>query len=596
MAKINVRNRNRGKYYKDGRPKPPNWEYRFEAAKVDGKRNQISNAGYSTKKEAELAGSKALAEYNNAGRLFSPSEISVSDYFDYWVKNYCETNLSDNTTYTYNTVIQKYIKPAIGLYKLKAIETMTIQEFINEICVEKGFSKEYNNTILKVLKQGFKYAQKTAKFISANPAEDVSLPNMDVLNEEEIIVLSKKDVAAILDRFKRSPYQYYPILIAYYTGLRVSEVYGLTWEDIDFDKKTLTVNKIAKKFDYNARKNKNHKLRKGHVEAIWYLGACKTPSSYRTIQIGDTLLNALMDYKELQEQYKKTYGEYYYKTYVKEELTPNGRKVKRIVQTTDAVAPDVKLDQVDLICVKDNGEFRGTSAMRYPSKVINYEMGINFNFHALRHTHATMLIEQGHPIKAVSERLGHSNSKITWDVYVKVTEKMENDVVDTFEVEGGLKLRDEELYALWRGIHARCKNTAYYKQRNIKVCEEWQEYETFEKWANENGWSSGLSILRKDKKMDYEPDNCMFGTENKSVKGDFIYADGVNMKSYSVKKIGRGYGYRVSTHDEDGKRREVTKAGFETENAAALAAEALICEMFAQKALQTEAVPLRLVK
>lgn len=54
MAKVNVRNRNEGKFYKDGKKKPANWEYRFEAAKVDGKRNTISKAGFATKRMLKL--------------------------------------------------------------------------------------------------------------------------------------------------------------------------------------------------------------------------------------------------------------------------------------------------------------------------------------------------------------------------------------------------------------------------------------------------------------------------------------------------------------------------------------------------------------
>lgn len=84
MAKLNIRNRNKDKVDKDGKPKAANWEYRFEAAKIDGKRKHISKAGFKTKKEAEVAGTKALAEYNNAGLTFEPSEMSYSDYLDYW--------------------------------------------------------------------------------------------------------------------------------------------------------------------------------------------------------------------------------------------------------------------------------------------------------------------------------------------------------------------------------------------------------------------------------------------------------------------------------------------------------------------------------
>ena len=500
MAKLNIRNRNKDKFFKDGKPKPPNWEYRFEGAKVNGKRNQISEAGFRTKKEAEVAGTKALATYNSAGQHFVPAEISVADFFDYWLKNYSGVNNSDNTTASYDAIVENHIKPRLGIYKLKAIDTLTIQNFINAMHTEMEFSKTYIKSILKVLKNGFKYAQKQAKFISANPAEDVTLPVMEADEDEEILILTKEEIATILDRFKRSPYQYYPMLIAYYTGLRVSEVYGLTWDRIDFEKKTLKVDRIAKKFEYNG-KGKSARGISGQSSVIWYLGACKTKSSYRTIPIGDTLINALMDYKEMQEANKKEYGESYTRTYAIDETTKNKRKVKRILQTTEK---QKGMEEINLVCVKEDGSFTGTASMRYPSKVINDKLGITFKFHAFRHTHATMLIEQGLPIKAVSERLGHASTKITWDIYVKVTEKMENEVVETFEAESGLNFRNEELYALWK-LTLNKPNIAYYKKRNITVCEEWQTFDEFEKWANESGWATGLKLLRIDKAGNYEP-------------------------------------------------------------------------------------------
>ena len=345
MAKLNIRNRNKDKFDKNGKEKAPNWEYRFEAAKVNGKRNQISKAGFKTKAEALKAGTAALAEYNNSGKTFEPSEVSVADFFDYWLKNYCEVNLSDNTTWSYNVIVNKHLKPKLGMYKLKSIDTMVLQEFVNSMYVVNSFSKGYIKSIIKVLRQGFSYARKTAKLISSDPSEDIKMPNMDV-SEEEMIILSKEDVATILDRFKRTPYQYYAILIAYYTGLRVSEVYGLTWNDIDFEKKTLTVNKIAKKFDYNSKKEKGARGIRGKARTKWYLGACKTKSSYRTIQIGDALLNALSDYKEWQEENEANYAEYYMHTYIKEELTPNNRRVKRIIQSDNTSGVEVPLAQL----------------------------------------------------------------------------------------------------------------------------------------------------------------------------------------------------------------------------------------------------------
>lgn len=418
------------------------WEYRFEGAKIDGKRNQISKGGFRTKKEAEEAGVKALAEYNNAGLRFEPSEISVSDFLDYWLKNYVKVNCADSTYTGYKNIVENHIKPRIGYYKLKSVSTLILQEQVNDIYLNRGFTNSYMKNILKVLTGSFKYAKVTAKLISSNPAMDVEIPKRDTSEQKEdgekIIVLTKEQVSAILTRFEKSKYQYYAMLTAYYTGLRVSEVYGLTWDCINFDDKTLKVNKIAKKIEKEGKVSEGKQKRgtRGNATTKWYLGACKTPSSYRTISIGDTLIQALKEYKNWQEANKKEYDELYTLQYLKPETSETGRKVQRILSCD--VALDIPLDKVDLIFVKENGEFHGTDSIKYVSKVVNYELGIEFNFHAFRHTHATMLIEAGIPVNSVAERLGHSNTRTTLDTYVHVTDNMRADAVEKFEFCGDL--------------------------------------------------------------------------------------------------------------------------------------------------------------
>lgn len=440
MAKLNVRNRNKGKVDKDGKQKAPNWEYRFEAAKVDGKRRHISKAGFKTKKEAEVAGAKALAEYDNAGLKFEPTEISVADFLDYWLENYCKANIADSTMTAYKNIINNHIKPRMGHYRLKSVSTLVLQEMINDIYVKHNFSKSFMKNILKVLKGSFKYAKVTAKLIQVNPAEDVSLPNMSSDSEkEDIIILTKDNVSAILERFKTVPTTYYAILTAYYSGLRVSEVYGLTWDCIDFENKKITINKIAKKIEKEGKVSEGMVIRgfRGKSTTRWYFGACKTPTSYRTIDIGDTLLNALKEYKAWQESNEKDYGPHYTRHYLKPEVTENNRKVQRIIPMVE-MDFEIPMERTYPVFVKENGEFRGSDSVKYASKVINYELGITFNFHALRHTHATMLIEAGVPVKAVSERLGHGNVRTTLETYVHVTERMRNDAVDKFEQMGSL--------------------------------------------------------------------------------------------------------------------------------------------------------------
>ena len=211
--------------------------------------------------------------------------------------------------------------------------------------------------IMKVLKGSFKYAKVTAKLIQTNPAEDIMLPKTDVLSDqkEEIIVLSKDDVNRILKRFEKSPYQYYALLTAYYTGLRVSEVYGLTWDCVDFEKKTICLNKITKKIEkegYSDDGKKRIRGVRGKAATRWYFGDCKTPSSYRTISIGDTWVNALKKYKDMQDENEITYNEYYTKQYAKEELTPTHRKVKRLIPMQD-MEFDIPMERVYPVFIND---------------------------------------------------------------------------------------------------------------------------------------------------------------------------------------------------------------------------------------------------
>ena len=407
------------------------YQYQFDVAPVDGKRKRVSKSGFKTKKEAEEAGTKAFNEYNQTGEVYKPKEISYSDFLDYWVKNYCEINLRYNTVEAYKNIIKNHIKPRLGAYRLAQISSNKLQEFINQIYVEKGFSKEFLHNILKVLKGTFSYAEEI-EYIKKNPASKVKMPRYE-LNEEgdPAHIFTKEEIDMILNRFKDGNHCiYYAFLTAYYTGLRVSEVFGLTWNDIDLENKTLTVRRnIVKKNQNGGTKNRHIS---GKSVTVWYFGPCKTPTSYRTIDIGDTLVKILKDYKDEQEQNKIDYGETYMKHYKKEVLNPHTNKIETKIVNAYAEI-DVALPEVNLVFLKDNGVFEGTDTCKYPFKVIHYELGIDCRFHDFRDTHATKLIENGADIKAVSERLGHSSIKTTYDIYVKVTPKMKTDVVERFE-------------------------------------------------------------------------------------------------------------------------------------------------------------------
>lgn len=191
MGNVNVRKR--GKVY----------QYQFEAAVVDGKRKQITKSGFKTKKEAEEVGAKAYEDYLNTGLTFKETKISYSDYLDYWVENYCKSNLKYNTIQAYITIINKYLKPYLGKYRLASLTSVKLNSFVAEITQRYTFSRVYFQNILKVLKCTFREACDTYGLIRYNPTITLRLPRMEDTNKEnKKHIYTQGEIDRILERFK----------------------------------------------------------------------------------------------------------------------------------------------------------------------------------------------------------------------------------------------------------------------------------------------------------------------------------------------------------------------------------------------------------
>lgn len=432
MAKLSIRNRNKGKVDKEGKAKPANWEYRFEAAKIDGKRKHISKAGFKTKKEAEVAGTKAMAEYNNAGLTYEPSEMSYADYLDYWFDSYVKMSCKYNTQLAYNIIIENHLKPALGMYKLRSLTPIMLQDYVNQKVVT-GLKKTTLKNIVAVLSGSLKYAVVPAQLLQSSPAEYITFPKIKSERADvNRTIISVEDFNRMIDRFPPGNPFRYALLIGFYTGLRIGEVFALTWEDIDLKEKTLEVNKLVYKRNYgvDVREVKKQKGKKEEKSA-WYFGDTKTAASVRKIMIGNTLAHELHEYKKMQLKNQMMYGEYYTQIYKKEEKDEKGNTIHRLIEVEKSVP--VALPLANLIMRKENGQYSSTDSFKYAARVIHYDLDIKFNFHSLRHTHATKLIESGISPKAVQSRLGHERIETTLQTYTHNTDAMEQDAVDVFE-------------------------------------------------------------------------------------------------------------------------------------------------------------------
>ena len=130
MAEVNVRKRGK------------KWEYYFEIAKTEGKRNRFNKCGFNTKAEALSAGVKAMNEYLNVGAVFVPTEVSMHDYLNYWIEMYCVPNLKPSTIANYRKYIRLHISPKIGIYRLANITAESLQSLINDMEIGRASCRE----------------------------------------------------------------------------------------------------------------------------------------------------------------------------------------------------------------------------------------------------------------------------------------------------------------------------------------------------------------------------------------------------------------------------------------------------------------------
>lgn len=365
------------------------WYYSFEAAEIDGKRKRIEKVGGNTKAEALSALREAIKLYEN-GEVIVESDMSVSDYFDYWFNNYVEVNLKYNTRKNYRHVINKYIKPEIGKYKLKAITPAKMQEVVNKYPDYNGqrLARHTVSIIATVLSGAFRKAVFPYQLIKENPMTYVEIPNYKnggyKPKVSDVKTITMDQYEKLLEVIPPAHYFHMPLVLGFHAGLRLGEVCGLQWQDISFDNKTLSVERIMQ-IDKNGVR----------------IDTPKTESSVRTIPLDSVIIDELKRNKKQQLENRMRYGSLFHNS--------------------------------NFVCTKDDGGLVTPYSIKWCSEALQKKLGFRFHYHMLRHTHATMLLEAGVSPKIVQDRLGHSKITTTMDTYVHVTKLMNDDAIEKFE-------------------------------------------------------------------------------------------------------------------------------------------------------------------
>ena len=408
------------------RKKGKKWYYRFYVEDESGRQVQREFAGTESKSETESLLRKAMEDYEAKKFVAKSENTTVGMLLDMWVEEELKPgNLSNGTVMAYQGTVNRIKQYPIGNRKLKSVTADHLQTFMDQLSfggvnpdgtTSKALSKGYLRLFSAVLQGAFRFAVFPKRMISFNPMQyvvwrgkkdDYELFSDDNCEVASIPTLTHEMYLKLEDflKAKDNP-ALLPIQIAYYTGLRIGEVCGLTWQDVNLEKQYLTVRRSMR---YN---NARHKTE---------IGATKR-RKVRTVDFCDTLAEILRTAKLEQHKNRFKYGELYRLNYYCEVKEKDRTYYEVYTFPRNEKVPE-GYKEISFVCLRPDGAYESPSTIgimckRASKKVKGLE---GFHFHQLRHTFTSNLLSNGAAPKDVQELLGHSDVSTTMNVYAHST-------------------------------------------------------------------------------------------------------------------------------------------------------------------------------
>jgi len=350
-----------------------------------GKRKQQTLTVRGAKREAERE-LRELLHSLEVGNYIKPSRTTLGQWLEQWCQSYVAMHCSVRTAESYQSEVRRHLIPALGAIPLSQLHPQHLQNYYSQALTNGradgrgGLSRRTVQYHHRILSEALSHAVKMG-LLGRNVAEAVDPPRVERTSWE---TLAPEDVSKFLEAAERTPY-YELFNTALYTGMRLGELLGLRWCDVDLDTASLSV-----------------------VQALYKRsGVCKmiepkSSHSRRRIALSPSLALLLRQYKVDQQALR---------IYLGEPLADSALVFSH---------PDGK--------PLDPGVVSHTFA-----KVLKKAGLPHIRFHDLRHTHATLLLKAGVHAKIVSERLGHANISITLDTYSHVLPGLQERAAEQFD-------------------------------------------------------------------------------------------------------------------------------------------------------------------
>ncbi|WPX08229.1 tyrosine-type recombinase/integrase [Anaerocellum danielii] len=351
----------------------------------DEKGNQKKKFFYGkTRQEVAEKINQALNELKQ-GVLIAEGNITLEEWLRTWLWEYKRPQISESTFDDYESIIRNHINPVLGKYKLKDLRPEHLQHLYNEK-FKAGLSPRRIKHIHTILHASLEQAIKSG-LIVRNVSKATTLPKDT--KEKEIRVLTLEEQKKLLEALEGERLKA-AFILALTTGMRLGEILGLKWDRVDLENKQITVVRSLRRI--KSRDNSEIK-----TKTVLTLKEVKSEKANRIIPIPDIAYEELLKYREQQEEEKNKAGSAY--------------RDSGFVFTTEVGTP-----------------IEPRNFIRTFERIVK-KAGLDVNFHALRHTFATRLLEKNVHPKVVQELLGHSDITTTLNTYSHVLDTVKKEAI-----------------------------------------------------------------------------------------------------------------------------------------------------------------------
>ena len=340
---------------------------------------------HGTKKDAEVELAKFVTEVQN-GLVIDGKSLKFSKFTEIWKRDYGSKELAPSTYKRYCRMLETRLLPYFGHFYINKIKPTDIMKFYDLLEKDTQLVRKKGNNGSKTKKplsgktilehhrllRAMLHKAVYWQLIVANPAERVQSPKArkpkrkSYDDEQTKILLENLEQLSIEDtKYKVA------IILTVFTGVRLGELMGLEWQDVDFKNGIISINRSSQYL----------------ADMGVFTKVPKTESSIREIAIPEFIVSLLEEYKLWYEEQKSIYGE----------LWTNSDR---------------------LFVQADGKPMHPSTISKWFVKYVG-QIGLPvINFHGLRHTNASLLVAQNVDIAVISARLGHAQISTTLDFYV----------------------------------------------------------------------------------------------------------------------------------------------------------------------------------